>query len=173
MTFGGHKVAAGLKIERDKIDAFRADLCEYVAANHEVKSSDVELAVDAEVRLADLTHRAITGLEELGPFGASNPRPVFASTKVEVSGKPKRMGEGERHLDLRVRHYGTTLRAVAFGKGEWADEIAEVNGPISICFAPVINRFRGRENVEMHLIDWQPATAASPAPGTEASEVST
>jgi len=173
VTFGGHKVAAGLKIERENIDVFRADLCEYVAANHEVKSSDVELAVDAEVRLADLTHRAITGLEELGPFGASNPRPVFASTRVEVSGKPKKMGEGERHLDLRVRHYGTTLRAVAFGKGEWADEIAEVDGPISICFAPVINRFRGRENVEMHLIDWQPANAASPASRAEASEVST
>ena len=173
VSFGGHKVAAGLKIERENIDAFRADLCEYVAANHEVKSSDVELSVDAEVRLADLTHRAITGLEELGPFGASNPRPVFASTRVEVSGKPKKMGEGERHLDLRVRHYGTTLRAVAFGKGEWADEIAEVDGPISICFAPVINRFRGRENVEIHLIDWQPAKAVSAACITEATQVST
>ncbi|MDA0281727.1 MAG: single-stranded-DNA-specific exonuclease RecJ [Planctomycetota bacterium] len=159
-TFGGHKVAAGLKIERDQIDAFRIDLCEYVAANHEVKSSDVELAIDAEVRLADLTHKAVTGLEELGPFGAANPRPVFASTKVELAGKPKKMGEGERHLDLRVRHYGTTLRAVAFGKGEWADEIAAVDGPISICFAPVINRFRGQENVEMHLIDWQPVSGS-------------
>lgn len=170
--FGGHKVAAGLKIERDRIDAFRADLCEYVAANHEVKSSDVELSIDAEVRLADLTHKAVTGLEELGPFGASNPRPVFASTKVEVSGKPRKMGEGERHLDLRVRHYGTTLRAVAFGKGEWADEISAVDGPISICFAPVINRFRGRENVEMHLIDWQPVTAVQTPVDAEASGVS-
>ena len=170
-TFGGHKVAAGLKIERDQIDAFRSDLCEYVAANHEVKSSDVELSIDAEVRLADLTHKAVTGLEELGPFGASNPRPVFASTNVEMSGKPKTMGEGGRHLDLRVRHYGTTLRAVAFGKGEWADEIDAVDGPISICFAPVINRFRGRENVEMHLIDWQPVAAVQTSADAEATGV--
>ena len=173
VTFGGHKVAAGLKIERENIDAFRADLCEYVAENHEIKSSDVEQAVDAEVRLADLTHQAVTGLEELGPFGASNPRPVFAATKVDVSGKPRKMGEGERHLDLRVRHYGTRLRAVAFGKGEWADEIAEVDGPISICFAPVINRFRGRENVEMHLIDWQPANAVSASAEAEVSQAAT
>ena len=172
-TFGGHKVAAGLKIERDQIDAFRSALCDYVADNHEVKSSDVELSVDAEVRLADLTHRAVTSLEEIGPFGASNPRPVFAATKVDVSGKPKKMGEGERHLDLRVRHYGTTLRAVAFGQGEWADEIAEVDGPISICFAPVINRFRGRENVEMHLIDWQPVSADTAQSPTEESEAAT
>lgn len=170
-TFGGHKVAAGLKIERDRIDALRTDLCEYVAANHEVKSRDVELLIDAEVRLADLTHRAVTGLEELGPFGASNPRPVFAATRVEVSGKPRKMGEGERHLDLRVRHYGTTLRAVAFGKGEWADEIEAVGGPISVCFAPVINRFRGRENVEMHLIDWQPAGTAPKSARTDASGI--
>lgn len=170
-TFGGHKVAAGLKIERDRIDAFRTDLCEYVAATHEVKSRDVELLIDAEVRLADLTHKAVTGLEELGPFGASNPRPVFAATRVEVSGKPRKMGEGERHLDLRVRHYGTTLRAVAFGKGEWADEIEAADGPISVCFAPVINRFRGRENVEMHLIDWQPAGVAKKATSADASEI--
>lgn len=158
VSFGGHKAAAGLKIDRDQIDDFREAFCEFVSGNHEVKSSDVELAIDAEVRLADLTHQAVTRLEELGPFGASNPRPVFAATKVELAGKPRRMGEGERHLDLRVRHYGTTMRAIAFGQGDWADEIEEVDGPISICFAPVINRFRGRENVEMHLIDWQPAS---------------
>lgn len=171
-SFGGHRVAAGLKIEPEKIDAFRTELCDYVAANHEVKSRDVELSIDAEVRLADLTHSAVTGLEELGPFGAANPRPVFAATKVEVSGKPRKMGEGERHLDLRVRHYGTTLRAVAFGKGEWADEIEAADGPISICFAPVINRFRGRENVEMHLIDWQPVDSASSLSDRETSRMS-
>jgi single-stranded-DNA-specific exonuclease len=78
------------------------------------------------------------------------------------------MGEDGRHLSLRVRQYGATLRAIAFGRGEWAEEIAAVDGPIAISFAANINRYRGRENVELKLIDWQPETVgAAVSPGTE------
>ncbi len=58
ITFGGHQAAAGLRIHEDHIDGFREQFCEYVAANHEVLERDLELDIDAEVRLADLTHRA-------------------------------------------------------------------------------------------------------------------
>jgi single-stranded-DNA-specific exonuclease len=154
-TFGGHQCAAGLKIATAKIDAFRDAFCRYVRDNHADAPRTEELRIDAEVRFADLTVPAVTELERLGPFGRSNPRPVLASTKVELAEPPRKMGEGERHLSLMVKHYGKKLRAVAFGKGEWADEIAAVNGPISISFAPGINRYRGYENVELKLLDWQ------------------
>jgi len=56
------------------------------------------------------------------------------------------------------------MRAVAFGRGEWAEEIAAVNGPLLVSFAPVINSFRGFEKVELRLIDWKSAEqAARPA----------
>lgn len=171
LSFGGHKAAAGLKIERENIDAFREAFCRFVTDNHEVQPRDVEQAVDAEVRLADLTHRAVISLETLGPFGAGNPRPVFAASRVEVVGNPKTMGEGGRHLDLRVRHYGTTMRAIAFGQGEWAEEIGVTDGAISICFAPTINRFRGRETVEMQLIDWKAETASQVSATTTSATV--
>lgn len=155
-TFGGHKAAAGLRIAADRIEPFRDDFCRYVEQNQRVERDDLELRIDAEVRLADLTHRAVTELDRLGPFGRGNPRPVLASSKVELVEPPRKMGEGERHLDLRVRHYGKVMRAIAFGRGEWADEIAAVRGPISISFAAGINRFRGQENVELKLLDWRP-----------------
>lgn len=157
VTFGGHCAAAGLRIALDRIDPFREAFCRYVAENQRVEKGDLELNVDAEVRLADLTLRSVTELERLGPFGRANPRPVLASTRVELSEPPKKMGEGERHLDLRVKHYGKVMRAIAFGRAAWADEIAAVEGPFSICFAANINRFRGQENVELQLLDWQPA----------------
>ncbi len=159
-SFGGHKAAAGLKVKKENIDAFRESFCLHVSENHTVTDRDLEIAIDAEVRLADLTLQAVTGIEKLGPFGAENRRPVFAATQVEVVGQPDRIGEGKRHLSLRVKHYGKTMRAIAFGQGDWADEIAAVGGPISICFAPTINRFRGQENVEMQLIDWKPCASA-------------
>jgi single-stranded-DNA-specific exonuclease len=156
VTFGGHKVAAGLKVEHDKLDDFRQAMVAYVKENHQVSARDLELRVDAEVRLADLTWKAVKQLEQLGPFGEKNPRPVFAASKVEVVGEPKKMGEGDRHLTMRVRHYGKVMRAVAFGQGDWVDEIAALDGSMSISFKPVINTYRDRQTVEMHLQDWQP-----------------
>jgi single-stranded-DNA-specific exonuclease len=158
LSYGGHRAAAGLRISSDRIAPFREAFCRHVAENQRVTTEDLELRIDAEVRLADLTVKTVTELDRLGPFGRANPRPVLASTKVELAEPPRKMGEGERHLDLRVRHYGKVMRAIAFGRGEWADEIAAVQGPIAITFAANINRFRGQENVELKLLDWQADT---------------
>jgi single-stranded-DNA-specific exonuclease len=166
VTFGGHQAAAGLRIRPERIDAFRETFCRYAAQHRAIDRADLELRIDAEVRLADLTLRAVTELDRLGPFGRANPRPVLASTRVELAEPPRKMGEGERHLDLRVRHYGKVMRAIAFGRGEWADEIAAVNGPFSVCFAANINRFRGQENVELQLLDWQADTCRTASNST-------
>ncbi|NOX53004.1 MAG: hypothetical protein GXP27_00915, partial [Planctomycetes bacterium] len=105
-------------------------------------------------------------------FGEGNPRPVFAATRVELVEPPRRMGEGQRHLALKVNHYGTVLRAIAFGRGEWADQIAQVDGPFAISFAPNINRFRGQETVELRLIDWRaPGQAFEHEPAGTTAEV--
>ena len=164
-SFGGHQAAAGLKIDADRIDAFRTEFCEHFSRTHEVQASDREVSVDAEVRLADLTRQAVQMLSKLGPFGRENPKPVFVAARCELAEPPRKMGEGERHLSLRLKHYGTVMRAVCFGAGDWADQIAAVGGPISVCFAPTINSFNGYENVELRLIDWR---ADEPAPSRSA-----
>lgn len=156
--YGGHHAAAGLKIKPSGIDDFRAAFSQFVAENHSVRPGECELAVDAEIRLADLSIQSILDLERLGPFGAHNPRPVFVASNVELASPPKKMGQGERHLSIRVRQFGRIVRGTAFGKAEWADEMNQVPGPISICFQPKINRFQGREQVEFQLLDWCPAS---------------
>ena len=164
VTFGGHQAAAGLKIEPQRLDDFRAEFVSAVASAESAMTNGADLAIDAEVRLADVHHHAVIELERLGPFGASNRRPVFAATEVELVGAPKKMGEGERHLSLMVRQFGSTLRGVAFGKGEWADELAKASGPVSICFEPTINHFRGEEKVEFKLLDWRAARVSTERP---------
>lgn len=158
IKFGGHRAAAGLKIAVEQIEVFRLAFSEHVGQNHDVQESDLELKIDAEVRLSDLTLNAIKELDRLGPFGRDNPRPVLATQGVQLAEPPRRMGEGERHLSLTVRQGTRKIRAISFGHGDWADEISAAvadGSTISICFAPNINRFRGQENVEMQLIDWK------------------
>ena len=158
--FGGHKAAAGLRIQKPAIDPFREAVCDYAAGAIDDNATMASIDVDAEVQLADLTHRAVRELETLGPFGAEHRRPVLAATRVQLVEPPRKMGGGERHLSLRVRQGNSVLRCVAFGKGEWADDIAACDAPLSICFSPSLNAFNGYENVELQLIDWQPASAA-------------
>ena len=85
-------------------------------------------------------------------------------TGVTLSEPPKKMGASERHLSLKLAQQRTTIRCVAFGCGEWAEELAAASAPLDIAYKPVINEFRGRQSVEIHLVDWrvsQTALAAS------------
>jgi len=158
LRFGGHKAAAGVRVEASRVEEFRTTLANWTAANFSPNESDLALNLDAEVLLSEVTRRAVDELNHLGPFGEANPSPRFASSKVELVEPPRTMGEGDRHLSIRVRQHRTVMRAVAFGKGEWAEDIAAVNGPLSICFAAVVNSFRGFEKVELRLIDWKAAS---------------
>jgi len=155
LTFGGHHAAAGLSIRSENVAAFREAFTSYVAEHHSVSDEDLELKIDAEVRLADLSHKAVIALDTLSPFGQGNPRPRFSATGVELAEDPQTMGEDGRHLRLALKNGNRPLKAVAFGRGEWAEPIRTARQPLSICFEPLINRWRGRESVELRLIDWK------------------
>ena len=157
LRFGGHRAAAGLKISAERIDAFRDEFVCHVANTYETTEADRSLRIDAEVVLRDLTWKAVRDLDRLGPFGQANPRPVLAASDVELDGTPLKIGDGERHLSLRVRQYNRTFKAIAFGRAEWADELTAVPGKLHIAFQPMINSFRGYETVELQLVDWKPA----------------
>lgn len=158
ISHGGHMSAAGLKIEEHRIDAFRAQFCEYVALTVPQEQRVAELRIDAETPLSQLTFATLKAIESLAPFGDSNPRPLLCASGVELVDPPKKMGEGERHLSLRLRQHRTTMRAVAFGQAEWADELSQLSGPLDVAFRPTLNTYRGQASVEMHLVDWRAAT---------------
>ena len=109
-------------------------------------------------------------IERLAPFGQGNARPLLCTTGVTLAGPPKPLGSSGHHLAMMLSQHGVTLRAVAFGGGDWADELAAVDGPLDVAFRPVINNFRGRQSVELHLVDWRAAGAAERLPQTAAVE---
>jgi single-stranded-DNA-specific exonuclease len=157
LSHGGHAAAAGLKIEDRSIDPFRAEFCEHAAAVIPPEMRSAELHIDAETPLTALTLNAVRQIEQLAPFGSGNARPLLCTEGVRLVAPPKRMGDGERHLLLNLVQHNLRLRAVAFGGGEWADELSKHvnNGPLSIAFRPVINVFGGRQSVELELADWK------------------
>ena len=157
VSFGGHAAAAGLKIEESKLDHFRADFCEHAASNIQPHQREAELWIDAEAPLSAFNVPTVDQIERLAPFGQGNRRPVISATGVRLTEPPTRMGGGGRHLSLKLEQHGVKMRAVAFGHGDWADELAQIDGPLAVAFQPIINDFRGQRKVELHLSDWRAA----------------
>lgn len=153
--FGGHAAAAGVRLDATRVDDLRTALANHAASHFHPTAEDTELRIDAEVLLSEVTTRAVQELDRLGPFGQHNPMPRFVANRVELAEPPKTMGEGDRHLSIRVRQNRTTMRAVAFGRAEWAPELKAAAGPLAVGFAPVINSFGGYDRVELQLIDWK------------------
>ena len=158
--FGGHSAAAGLKIKPENIDAFREDFFEQVIQQVCVDELIPDLDIDAEVLIGSLTLSTMYELLKLAPFGQNNPRPILCATGVRLAAPPKPMGTDGRHLSLQLIQHDSRIRAVAFGKGEWAKDLSHDDSAYDFAFRPVINEFRGRRSVELHLIDFRPSESA-------------
>lgn len=161
VSHGGHAAAGGLKIEEAAIDAFRHDFCTVATNSIRAEDRTAELWIDSESPFSSLTLATVEQIEQLAPFGHGNTRPLLSATSVTLGEPPKKIGGGGRHLSLRLVQHGVRLRGVAFGGGDWADDLAAASGPISLAFRPVINDFKGRRTVELHVVDWR-ADAAEP-----------
>ncbi len=151
---GGHAAAAGLRIDEGHVDAFRSHFCEHVDQCLTAEARVAELTIDAETSLSELTLRTVQQMEQLAPFGHGNPRPTLCTSSASLEGEPKSMGKGERHVAATFSQHGTRMRAIGFNRPEWVTELAAAAGPVDIAFRPVINEFRGRRTVELHLADW-------------------
>jgi single-stranded-DNA-specific exonuclease len=160
VSHGGHAAAAGFKIEPAQIPAFRERFCAYAAERLRANSHVPSLHLDAEVPLCALTLDLLNTLDQLEPYGAGNPKPLFLGGPVQVQGVPRRVGGGERHLMFRVRQDGTAMRAIAFNLGERLDELMSAEGWCSLAFTPSINEWQGWRSVQLEVRDFQPGKQA-------------
>ncbi len=156
IAHGGHAAAAGLKIDERQLDGFRGAFCDVAARRISPAQRTAELLIDVEAPLSAFTLEAVGQFERLAPFGHGNARPLLCTTGVALAGPPKPLGTSGHHLAMNLSQHGVTLRAVAFGGGDWADDLAAAACPLDVAFRPVINHFRGRQSVELHLVDWRP-----------------
>ncbi|MFT0860103.1 single-stranded-DNA-specific exonuclease RecJ [Ancylobacter sp. G4_0304] len=109
---GGHAMAAGLTIERERLGDLRAYLEEVLSSAVDVARAVDELAIDGALSAGGATPEMIETVERAGPFGAGNPQPVFAFPAHRVV-----FAEVGSTDQVRVRLRGSdgaTLSAVAF-----------------------------------------------------------
>ena len=154
VTFGGHKMAAGITIEVDKIDRFADDF--ETCANQQLSKEDMvaKLYIDATARLAEFKKEVITELEMLGPFGQGNPRPVFATKGVRLASATRRVGAKADHLQFAVTDNTNSIRCIGFGFGKMEKKLLE-HEFFNVAYQPQIDTYNGSSNVQLVLTDIQ------------------
>jgi single-stranded-DNA-specific exonuclease len=152
--FGGHKMAAGITIEAEKIDDFIAEFEAYAKQNLNETDVVAKLHIDAEAPLDEFTKEVITELQMLEPFGQGNPSPIFATRGVHLSSPPRRVGTGGEHLQLVITDNTTSIRCVGFWFGKLEKKLLE-HEFFNIAYQPQLNTYNGSSNVEFILADVQ------------------
>lgn len=159
-SYGGHELAAGFTIRKDRIDAFRDQLTALSADFTSSGACDRSLKLDCEIPGALLTLDNIAALEELEPCGASCPRPMLIMRNLTVTDLTEVCGG--KHLRLRLSDGKQSYGAIFFSTDAKRAGVAQ-GDLVEIAYTPQINEFRGVRSVQLNLADIRPDEASREA----------
>ena len=156
---GGHKMAAGLSVEADKIDAAMARLGELLAKQGSDKIGPADLRLDSVLMPAAATVELVQQIEQAGPFGAGAPAPRFVFPDVQILFAKT---VGANHLKLTFGDgLGARIDSISFGAmdGPLGPMLTNHNGArFHLAGRLEINTWQGRQSVQLRLEDASPAS---------------
>jgi len=150
IQFGGHRYAAGLTVELDRLDEFREAFKQVAAELLTEELLTPEIRIDAEVQLSDLTPKFIRVLSQFAPFGPENMRPVFAARNVEVLGQPRIVGKN--HLRFKVRSNTHVVDAIGFNLGHLLSRVRS-GSKVDVAFSLDEGEFAGETVPQLKVRD--------------------
>lgn len=109
---GGHAMAAGLTVARDRLDAVRAFLCDRLAEGVALSLDRNDLKIDGALTATAATVDLVEKLEKAGPWGSGQPEPLFAFPAHRISFADE-VGQGHVRVSLASGD-GGSLKAIAF-----------------------------------------------------------
>ncbi|MDD5064070.1 MAG: single-stranded-DNA-specific exonuclease RecJ [Phycisphaerae bacterium] len=152
VSFGGHKMAAGITIETEKIDRFAADFEAYVKQHLAKNDCAAKLHIDAAAPLSEFRKETVSELQMLSPYGRGNPSPLFTTKGVRLASPPKICGSKGSHLQLAITDNTNAIRCIGFGMGKLEKKLLE-HEFFDVAYQPQLNTYNGNCNVEFVLAD--------------------
>ena len=151
--YGGHPMAAGLSLEKDRLSEFR----KLLNSNSELKESDFveKIWIDIALPFAYLSEDFVKELSLLEPFGQGNQKPNFAQKQVEIINL-RVFGQNRNVVKLRCKDsFGTGIDALIFTDGdEFIKELGDKR-LFDIIYYPKINDFNNKITVQIVIRDWK------------------
>lgn len=154
LGYGGHEMAAGLKIDAENLESFRQRFCQYADRTLEPEQLISELKLDSLAELSQVTAALVTDLQRIGPFGMGNRKPLLVARGLELAAPPRRVGKTGDHLQLYVRQGNSSMKCIAFGYGPMFDQLHK-GTVLDLAFEPTLNEYNGSVSVELAVKDLQ------------------
>lgn len=147
--FGGHSMAIGITIEKDKFESFKNDFEKY-AEQTNIKEIVPIVNIDAEISLKDLSIDIVKQLELLEPFGEANKMPQFLFKNMKIIAI-RAISEG-KHLKLKLKQDNYIIDAIGFNMGELSN-LYQIEDRIDVVGNIGVNAFNGMENLQINIKD--------------------
>ncbi len=155
VRYGGHRAAAGMTIEQERIDEFREVFEAEALRSAPNLDGRRELRIDALLALSEIDDDLLRAVDMLEPFGQENPTPVFASYGVAVVPGSVRVLRGG-HLKFTVKQGGRAFGAIGFNLAERFAE-RDLANEIDLAYCPKFNTWRGETTIQLEVKDLRPS----------------
>jgi single-stranded-DNA-specific exonuclease len=149
-------MAAGLQVLKGNLDAFRQAFNAECAARLAGHDLTPVRRVDAWVRPGEVNVDLWKAMQSMEPFGLGNPTPHFAMPAVRLEGPARRVGKD--HLGMTLVSGGSQFDAIGFGMAE--RKFPE--GEADILFQIGMDRFRGRNSIQLKIQDFRDSEGMPP-----------
>ena len=154
LRHGGHSKAAGLTVERDRVEELRQQLSDLYEASGLAVESEDELRIDADIDDEPVTLGLVDSIDQLGPFGAGNERPLLRWRGVQVS-RWAEVGKDKTHAHVWLDKGPGPIRTIFFGGAErmrGVDPLQRVDALVELS----VNVWNQTRSVDAKLVDFQP-----------------
>ncbi len=151
MEYGGHEKAAGITLRSENIEEVRKKLNEYTMDIYPDLSFVPTLDIDMDLSLEEIDTFELEHIERLQPFGTDNPSPIISIRDAMIGSGSRTVGDG-KHLKFCVEEGPSSIDCIYFNGGEFHDQLRP-GMLVSIAGEPSIHRWRGRETLQLRVVD--------------------
>ncbi|MEI6288456.1 MAG: single-stranded-DNA-specific exonuclease RecJ [bacterium] len=154
LRFGGHPQACGLTIMGDEnFEKFKTKIS--ALASERLINIDLSkvLAIDAEIKLKDISWEAINELQKFEPYGEGNREPLFSAYNLNIE-QIQTVGNDGKHLKVLVSQDSVPEfhKLIGFSFGEWCAKL-NIGDKIDIVFELGINEWNGNREIQLKIED--------------------
>ena len=159
--FGGHAMAAGLTLERAKLDQFAQAFDEEVTRWAERGATADAVETDGELSVQEIALETAQALRAGGPWGQSFPEPCFDGIFAIRNAR----AVGDRHLKMwvEVPRTGRSFDAIAFNHIEQPNGFVPPEGAVQLVYRLDINEYQGERRLQLLVDHVLPVQAAAPS----------
>ena len=147
--FGGHSMAVGITIRKDKLEEFRKEF-EEIAEKNEIDKIIPIINIDAKISLNEIDKEMVESIKQLEPFGEANKMPIFAFKNLKIDSI--RALSGGKHLKLTLKNNNNIINAIGFNIGHLAEEYL-IGDKVDVAGVLEINTFGGVDNLQINIKD--------------------